>query len=37
MFGIIKAKKREIVRDEGSNMSNTMNNLRLNLEAQGKA
>jgi len=36
MFGIIKAKKREIVRDRGSNMSNMMNNLRLKFKAQGK-
>jgi len=36
MFGIIKTKKGEIVRDRGSNISNMVNNLRLKLEAQGK-
>ena len=36
-FGIIIAKKGENVRDRGSNMSNMVNNLRLKLEAQGKA
>ena len=36
-FGIIKAKKEEIVRDRGSNMSKTVNNLMLYLKAQGKA